>query len=280
MQTLKLATQQFVTLLLLATFTLPSVADDGSVWYQQGLNHYSANAPDHGRAFELFGQAARAGYPRAQYQYGLMYQRGEGVNRDYAKALHWYKLAAGHGLGIADHHIAQMYQHGHGVRPSYQHAIYWYSRSISHGYEAAVNPLEEIYRRNYGLTVNLAQSGSLLEKIADGGDPTSQYNLGYKYYIGHEVGKDPAVAAMWFLRAAEQGDGDAQYMLGKMYHSGEGLDQSYDRCYFWSTLANFTQHEEADAIRSLCVAEIPAEKQAALDQEIDAKRTEMQDAVF
>ena len=46
--------------------------------------------------------------------------------------------------------------------------------------------------------------------LAEVGDATSQYNLGYCCYRGEGMPQDYAAAARWFRKAAEQGDTDAK----------------------------------------------------------------------
>ncbi len=46
-------------------------------------------------AFAWFSQAAEQDYPPAQYQMGVMYATGKGVEQDNAKAYYWYKKVEG-----------------------------------------------------------------------------------------------------------------------------------------------------------------------------------------
>ncbi len=52
---------------------------------------------DYSRAAEWFRRSARQGYRKAQYNIGLMYARGLGVQRDYIEAYAWLKIAASQG---------------------------------------------------------------------------------------------------------------------------------------------------------------------------------------
>jgi TPR repeat protein len=53
--------------------------------------------------------------------------------------------------------------------------------------------------------------------LAEEGDASAQYALGFMYAGGQGVTQDDAEAAKWFRRAAEQGHPDAQFLLGRMY---------------------------------------------------------------
>ena len=63
-------------------------------------------------AFELFFGAARGGLSTAQYNVGLMYERGEGVEANAAAALHWYRQAAAQSHFRAMLRLARAYQLG------------------------------------------------------------------------------------------------------------------------------------------------------------------------
>ena len=52
------------------------------------------------------------------------------------------------------------------------------------------------------------------QALAKLGDPKSQYYLGRLYDRGEGVIRDPALAAIWYLRAAKQDFTDAQFALG------------------------------------------------------------------
>ena len=53
------------------------------------------------KAFELYTQAAMQGMPAAQFNLGLMYGKGNGVEQDNLLAYVWASLAAAQGLALA-----------------------------------------------------------------------------------------------------------------------------------------------------------------------------------
>src|SRR5438876_304360 len=66
------------------------------------------------------------------------------------------------------------------------------------------------------------QFGDIKAK-AEMGDRQSEYQLGVRYYKGHDVGKDFAEAVNWFRKAAEQNHANAQFNLGFCYANGQGV---------------------------------------------------------
>lgn len=78
-----------------------------------------------------------------------------------------------------------------------------------------------------------------LEKAADAGDPTAQFELGALHHDGEEgVPKDLALARQLFEKAAVQGEVRSQFNLGVMYYQGEGIPQDYAKAREWFTKAS------------------------------------------
>ena len=76
---------------------------------------------------------AHGGEPRAQYDLGLMYDQGQGVQQSDAKALEWYERAARQGEPRAQYNLGLMYLNGQGVPPDVVQAYYWINLSANRG---------------------------------------------------------------------------------------------------------------------------------------------------
>ena len=85
--------------LMLALLAVPAFADD----FQDGLD--AANRGDFNAAFDIWEPVGKRGNALAQFNLGLMYDKGEGVKRDYKKAVKWYKLAARQGISSAQFNL-------------------------------------------------------------------------------------------------------------------------------------------------------------------------------
>jgi TPR repeat protein len=68
---------------------------------------------------------AEAGDATAQYNLGVMYDDGQGVEQDFKEAVKWYRLAADQGLANAQHNLGVMHATGQGVNPDYVVAYAW-----------------------------------------------------------------------------------------------------------------------------------------------------------
>lgn len=73
--------------------------------------------------------------------------------------------------------------------------------------------------------------------LAERGDASAQYMVGYLYAQGEGVKSSSGKAAKWYRKAADQGDPDAQLNLGLMYVNGTGVKKSYVSSYKWFALS-------------------------------------------
>ena len=69
--------------------------------------------------------------------------------------------------------------------------------------------------------------------LAQAGDTSSQFNLGFIYYKGEGIPQDYQKAAYWWQKVAEQGYSGAQNNLGAMYEKGQGKPQDYQKAVYW-----------------------------------------------
>ena len=99
---------------ILLLFAVLAFADD----FQDGLD--AATQGDFKTAFKKWKPLAKGGSALAQFNLGLMYDKGEGVKRNYKKAVRWYKLAAKQGVASAQFNLGVLYSKGKGVRQSFK----------------------------------------------------------------------------------------------------------------------------------------------------------------
>lgn len=87
------AMKRLRTLLLLGCLLAPTPACADA--FAEAMAAY--NKGDYATAFQLMQEAAEAGLPPAQYEFGYMYAEGQGVAQDLALAMAWYRKAADQG---------------------------------------------------------------------------------------------------------------------------------------------------------------------------------------
>jgi TPR repeat protein len=174
------------------------------------------------QAFPVCSKAAEQGDAAAQCNLGLMYDRGEGVQRDDAEAVKWYRKAAEQGYAKAQCNLGWMYGCGLGVRQDYAEAVKW------------------------------------VRKAAEQGHAEAEYWLGFIYEDGGiGVQQDYAEAVKWYRKAAEQSYAEAEYNLAMMYANGDGVLRSRAVAadwYYKAGLSYLKKGKKNDAL--MCVEQI------------------------
>ena len=161
----KRAIAAILLVLSFATSVAAGPLEDATAAYARG---------DYATALRFIRPQADQGNAKAQYNLGLMYDKGQGVPQNFAEALKWYRLAALQGHAGARNNIANIYDEGRGIRQNYAAAMKWYRLA------------------------------------AEQGDAEAQFNLGALYAKGRGAPQDYVSAHMWFNLAAAQGRHEAE----------------------------------------------------------------------
>ena len=104
------------------------------------------------KAVKLYKEAAEQGNVRAQYNLGLCYENGNGVEQSYTEAVRWYRKAAEQGDAEAQYNLGVSYDHGNGVEQSYEEAHKWYKEAAEQGYAVAYANLGCLYEEGNGVS--------------------------------------------------------------------------------------------------------------------------------
>ena len=105
--------------LLIFLFSTSVFAD-----FQKGWEAYYTR--DYATALKEWKPLAEQGIAKAQYNLGVMYDKGQGVTQDYRAAFKWYKLAAEQGHAEAQGLVGAMYLEGRGVTQNHTFALMWW----------------------------------------------------------------------------------------------------------------------------------------------------------
>jgi hypothetical protein len=92
---------------------------------------------------------------------------------------------------------------------------------------------------------DFATAALLLKIMADGGDPTAQFELGLMHANGIGVGQDLRIAARWFRRAADGGHAEAQFQYGALVYRGQAVVQDHREAAVWFRRAAQQGHADA-----------------------------------
>ena len=86
------------------------------------------------------------GVAGAQFNLGVMYARGDGVEKDPAEATRWYRKAAEQGHAEAQFNLGLRYYKGEGVRKSRTMALKWFRKAAAQGHPTAKDAVKELSR--------------------------------------------------------------------------------------------------------------------------------------
>ncbi len=85
----------------------------------------------------------------------VMYDRGEeGVAQDYAEAVRWYQLAAAQGHAVAQFNLGVMFERGVGVAQDNAEAFKWFKLAAENRNADAQYKLGEMFRYGKGVNKN------------------------------------------------------------------------------------------------------------------------------
>ena len=140
----------------------------------------------------LFQKGAERGFPKAQFNLGIIYYKGYGVEKDEEKAIGIFKSAA------------------------------------EQGFTRAFSLLEEVCQGKAEVEKTALLLSCLL-KAADAGSADAQIKLAFKYKLGIDVAQDDKRAFELFQLAAEQKAKHAQYMLADYYLQGTLVEKDEEK---------------------------------------------------
>ena len=110
--------------------------------------------------------------------------------------------------------------------------------------------------------------------LAEQGNASAQYNLGFMYKNGEGVLQDYKTAVKWYRLAAEQGHAKAQGNLGVMYAAGDGVIVDKVYAHMWGNIGSSNGNENGGKLRDFLAKEMTSsqlEKAQDLARECVAK---------
>lgn len=119
------------------------------------------------KSFELYREAALAGYVQAKANLGFMYFQGEGVERDYAEAYKWSEQAAQEGSAQAQYLVGYVHATGTGGEKNGKLAEKWWLAAAEQGQVKAQRSLIRLYADGELLPRNERQSALWASRARD-----------------------------------------------------------------------------------------------------------------
>src|SRR5215472_3357192 len=107
---------------------------------------------------------ANAGDPESQYELGLDYDRGVGVEKNEYEAMRWYGMAANSGHVNAQNNLGYLYETGPKALKDMAEAVKWYQRAAAYGNAWAQFNLGRLYLYGLGVKRNDEEAAYWLKK--------------------------------------------------------------------------------------------------------------------
>ena len=213
-----------ITVCLGACATQPPTVAQGLALYDDG---------DYAKASEMLDKLAQAGNAQAQQALGVMYENGQGVNKDENLALNLYRQSAANNNESAQYLLGTLLEKKSGLINNQSEALKWYRLAATNGH------------------------------------PNAQYKIGQLELAGlNGATPDPLKASHWFGLAAVQGDPQAQLQYGMMLMQGRAGTPDRVLGYMWIDIAQGMGDQTAiqtafRAAQSLSASELQSAKKMA-----------------
>ena len=135
--------------------------------FQSGV--FAFDAGQYAKARESWLPLAENGDVRAQYAVGRLYEKGKGVERDFAQAFIWYRKAAEKNHPDSQYRLAVGYATGLGVKKDESAALSWLRKAANNGQKRAQKVLAQAYEEGrLGLTADPKQAKYWYDKANSG----------------------------------------------------------------------------------------------------------------
>lgn len=149
--------------------------------------------------------AAAAPAARADFAAGVKAFRSADYETAFAE---WMPLAE-RGSGDAQYNLGILYQYGLGIENDFAVAALWYRRAAEQYHPNAQAKLGYLLARGLGIAKDLAKSARWFREAAEQGVADARFNLGLMYAMGSGVERDRVQALMWLNLAHEGGVAEA-----------------------------------------------------------------------
>lgn len=197
------------------------------------------------QAKEMWDSIGGKGIGEANFNLGILYEQGLGVEKNLTTARDKYLTAARHGSRAGAYQVGLMHSHSPDLVDEAT-ARQWLTVAAIDGDEDAQALLAKMDGKEQAETPmgrvrsaiskgNIEQAIQQLEQLTANDHPPAAAltQLGWLYESGLGVERDIDKAAQLFEQAASAGDAKAQYAIAIMYRTGVGREQDENQATKW-----------------------------------------------
>jgi len=191
---------------------------------------------DLSRAIELYKKAVDGRSTRGRYELGRCYLKGIGVGRSREEAfkllgaaMDTYIKNAMPYILAATQLVADMY-FGNGDFKTNESQFNLLDSELNQ------KVLYRLYRRFHsgdGVPKDIGKEMTCLTAAAEHGHKSAQNSLGWLYYQGRIVDRDPKLAFEWTMKAVQNGNPYGMETLFRMYRDGDGVAKDIQKALKW-----------------------------------------------
>jgi len=198
-------------------------------------------------------QAANSGEARAQYDLGIHYLKGDGVEKDSKSAIKWLKKSAGQDFVSAQYKLGLLYREGRKVGTDMDQAIEYFMMAADHGNASAQYMLGDIYQQGDGVEKDLEEAREWFELAAGHKFQKAQNALRLLAKTEENTAASLAISPKGKIEKVKKKP-DSQpvdetpqsaYELGMKYLRGAGVSRSYKTAAKWFSQAAEQGHAES-----------------------------------
>lgn len=192
----------------------------------------------------------------AQFELGMNYNSGTGVEVDKEKAFYWFQKVASNNTPLAplvSAFLGDFYFYGTGVPVNKKEGMEWYRKAAVAGLSSGMVGVGQAYLLGEGTDKNPIEAIAWFEKAAAKGNGRAENQLGVIYEQGIGVDKDRKKAVNWLTKSALHGYTDAQAWLGWALYKGEAVPCSKQEGLAWLIIAtspNSQSYRMADIVKA------------------------------
>lgn len=187
----------------------PAAAD-----IEAGVDAYRAG--DYRTAYREFSRLAETGDARGQFNLGILYLTGLGVERDIGASLEWHRKAATQGLPAAQHGLGVFFYQGNGVKTDYAEALKWFRLAAGQGFANSQFNIAVMYFNEQGLIRNDIEIVKWVSLAAGQGFVPAILRLAEMYEKGIAFTQNDREALHWYRLAADRGDSQAAAAVSRL----------------------------------------------------------------
>lgn len=212
----------------------------------------------YGNAHKIWQALSQRGNAEANFNLGILYEDGLGVNQDLAQALLYYDTAAIGGSFKAQYRLGLLYFVGKKVPLDNIKAKRWLTEAAVGGDSDSIEMLAILNGNNRSqrdkdflraetahASADYIQAAEIWQRLADADDIISRTRLAWLYEKGQGVKRDLNYAAELFRQSAMGGHAEAQYALAVMLQTGKGQAKDLQESHLWLQKAANLGHREA-----------------------------------